>query len=222
MSKYEKQLESKIAEIKDDNSFHGDSIWFGTLSIRSFETRLIINVNGNSKLAAISKAFRKSKKHPFRSYEYSGEALSIVLEQNEEDILEIVGLYSIAMLGPQLIGIISSNDMKMLKGLAYSCLCFALNILEKKKKLPAKLELTAEGKIVGKSDMRGLVEYYKTMGFHVSDSQNFENDLNDGSVPMKADSSIILQNCSIKAKHKADEIGKIITIHEDEEDEEDE
>lgn len=212
--KAQKKLEDRMAEIKSDSSFKGDSIWEGKMTIiDDSDVSLVWEVSGQSKLAAVSNSFKKSSGHPMLGYEYQGEAINITLEIDEDEAIEIAGLYSIAMLGSALIDMISDNDRKMLKGLAHSSLCFMLSVLAKERELPSRVKLDAQGTIVGKEGMEGLFNYYKSIGFEFSKPDKVEKNLSKGvAVPMKSKLKKVMDCCATQAKHKSENIASMITI----------
>jgi hypothetical protein len=212
--KAKKKLEDRMMEIKSDSSLERDSIWQGTMTITNYgDVFLVWEVSGQSKLAAVSKSFKKSSNHPMLGYEYMGEAIKITLEIDEDEAIDIAGLYSIAMLGSTLIDMISDNDKKMLKGLAHSSLCFMLSVLAKERKLPSKVKLDAQGTMVGKEGMEGLFNYYKSIGFEFSKPDKVEKHLSKGvAVPMKSKLKKVMDCCATQAKHKIENIASMITI----------
>lgn len=206
--KTETDLENEMIKIKNNPTLTADSIWKGKIEIYDEGITFTWEVSGKSKLAAVSKAFKRSSEHP--NYHYEGEAISIFIEIGR--VISIAGFYSIAMLGSSLTDMISNNDRKMLKGLAHSSLCFLLSFLSREQKLPSEIRLDAQGIMKGKKT-EGLFQYYKSIGFEFSDPDKVNKLIREGdAVPMKSALKKFIGYCQNKVKHKSEDILPLIVI----------
>jgi hypothetical protein len=202
------ELENKMIDIKNNPTLTADSIWKGKIEIYDEGIAFTWRVKGKSKLAAVSKAFKKSSEHP--NYHYKGEAINIFIEIS--NVINIVGFYSIAMLGQPLTDMISDNDRKMLKGLGHSSLCFLFSFLSREQKLPSEIRLNALGSMKGK-EMEGLFQYYKSIGFEFSEPDKVDKLIRErDEVPMRSTLKKFTEHCRDKVKHKSDNISPLITI----------
>lgn len=123
----------------------------------------------------------------------------------EADLIVLHGFYSLAMIRSNLLDLLSNNDKHMMKGLAYSSLCYILNYMRNYTQLPEQIELSAEGEIPGK-DMSGLINYYKSIGFEEKGFSDSEG------IRMYGNVTNILSKCPSNIKHKITELDKIIRV----------